>query len=111
MLPTKAIAAFVPAQVRDAKGHWIEARSLLDTPITIPLAKRTPAWHFHEIRAAVTASTGIELQDNGPNLNGDFAPPGVQFNQFYATTEDVEKTFVSRNLEQDFTSYNAVQVS
>ena len=79
----------VPSEVRDADGKWIEAKSLLDTPIAIPLAKRTPEGHFHEICAAVTTSTGIKLQEFDPYLNGDFAR--VKFNMFRATVDDLER--------------------
>ena len=81
----------IPAQVRNADGHFIEARSLLDTPITVPLAKRTAGKHFQEICAAVTTSTGITLKAFGPYFNVSFAPSSLKFDPINPTTEDVEK--------------------
>ncbi len=81
----------VPAQVRDADGHFTEAISLLDARITVPLARRTPIEHIHAICAAVTVSTGITLKEFGTYVNALFAPSSAKFHTSDATKEDLER--------------------
>lgn len=66
----------VPAQVRDWSGRFVQSISILDTVITVPVERRTPAGHFDAICKAVSnASTGgIALDAHIPWMNQYFLP-------------------------------------
>jgi hypothetical protein len=65
----------IPDQVKNSRGQFVNATSLLDTIITIPRATRTPSAHFDAICKAITAATptGIELKPNDQWMNQYFS--------------------------------------
>jgi hypothetical protein len=64
----------VPKMVRDINGKYVNAIRLMDTRITVPMAKRTPLDHFRAILDAInmSSSSSIKIDDYYPNLNGYF---------------------------------------
>jgi hypothetical protein len=64
----------VPKQVRDINGQYVNAIRLMDTRITVPIAKRTPLDHFRAICDAINMSSSscIRLKAFAPYLNGYF---------------------------------------
>jgi hypothetical protein len=83
----------VPSQVRNKSGRFTEERSLLDVPVTVPLAKRTPAEHLREMCTAVTAAAGTRLQDFAMYINELFVPSTVNVRKSgrFIVAEDLEK--------------------
>lgn len=83
----------IPSQVRDENGRFVDERSLLDVPIAIPKAKRTPAEHLHEICASITASTGIRLDSPAMYMNERFTPSSIKVHYRFRwiAEEDLDK--------------------
>ena len=81
----------VPDRVRNVDGQFEPTKSLLDTAISIPAAKRTPLKHMETICEAVTAATetGFVLKPNIPWLDQYFAPENTI--PRWANDEELEK--------------------
>lgn len=67
----------VPSMVRNSTGIFVNAISLLDNKISIPVAKRTPTEHFQEICSAISRTAGIKFDANPMFLDQLYAVNGI----------------------------------
>ena len=84
----------VPAQVRDEDGEYVNANSILDTYITVTVARRTPEEHFRAICEAVTIANdaGIILKPNVSWLNQYYASKEMRLHKMLT---DIDKERIS----------------
>jgi hypothetical protein len=54
----------IPAKTKDENGRLVEARSLLDTPVTIPEQERRVGETVAAITGAVSLGTSVTVQDS-----------------------------------------------
>jgi hypothetical protein len=89
----------IPDQVRDRSGRFVGAINFLDTFISIPVEKRTPARHFQAICDAINASMviGVKLLFAPQYLDAYFSQ--IRISRF-PTEAEMEQISFSWGIEQ-----------
>jgi hypothetical protein len=67
----------VPMRVRDNKGQWENAGSVLDVQVSVPVAKRSASQHFQELCSAISAASSIRTEAADELLDYYYAANGI----------------------------------
>jgi hypothetical protein len=81
----------IPSEIRNSRGIWTQAKPILDSIITIPVASRTPEGHFRALCDVLTRSSGITVKAAPQWMDQVFAPNGIVPPRTRALTEKEEK--------------------